>query len=322
MHSSNRYEAERAGAYLAALEQVELQPGDKAQLVCPECAAPFVIELPLSGEVDRLPRVVGSKLFVTCSNHCLTNTTFEQFAPRLIDVPPPEMAENSHCSRYWTDTPSARCPLCGIENYRKTLQVSVEAIRSANATTEQVDLVRLAKDLVATFDGVMRAMVRGHDANLREMVSSGQNDGNSVGPNATDVTPAEGIALADYVARWPGSISFQSLPGARKNLLQATCSCDQWHRGNAVEDCTTGSDIERWVTGEIDATAWSDTCRVFQKRHLYQHALGAADDNYLSNTGDQTVRVGQMVPVGHAELLTASEVCTVISSRFFGLYLS
>jgi len=160
-------------------------------------------------------------------------------------------------------------------------------------------------------------MVHGHAVNMRDALSQ--------------VTEAEVAAqpvltksedLAEMISRWPDTISFQNLGGARKNLIEGTCTCVPQHRGQQVSFCPTGTDIETWVTAELGADAWRDAGRVFQKRHLYQHGLGAADAKYIAATGDHEFRVGQLVVARRDELQVSARTCAVIARRFFGLYLS
>ncbi|MFF2275589.1 hypothetical protein [Agromyces sp. NPDC058126] len=265
----------------------------------------------------RIPLVLDGKVSVTCANHCFSGSSLVGFHPRPVKAPPADWIENLHCTRYWADTPAARCPVCGIENYRQTLNHVVREIGNLPEQPEHESLITLTKDLVATFDGVMRAMARGHAANIEHrLMQHGENEA----PQGALSTTRYG--LTDTIARWPGTISFQNLPGARKNLLEATCRCTPQHRGAQVDACSTGSDIERWVTDGLSLDAWRDVCRVFQKRHLYQHGLGAADSKYIDQSGDHKFRVGQRVMIGIDELRTSARACSEIANRFFGLFLS
>lgn len=304
------------GPYATALTAVGVKPGDTVHMVCPTCAASFVLELPASNS-PRTPWVFDGKVSVTCANHCFADLTLVDFHPRQVKVAPVGWFENRHCTRYWTDTPASRCPVCGIENYRETLNRVVSEIKSLPDSPDQTSLVALTKDLVATFDGVMRAMVHGRAANLQDaltQVTEAEAAGQPVLTTSAD--------LAETISRWPGTISFQNLGGARKHLLEWTCTCTPQHRGPQVSSCPTGTDIETWVTGKLGADAWRDAGRVFQKRHLYQHGLGAADAKYIAATGDHEFRVGQLVAVRRDELQVSAQACSIIANHFFGLYLS
>lgn len=302
--------------YSTALSGIGVKPGDTVHMVCPTCAASFVLELPATNAA-RTPSVFDGKVSVTCANHCFADSTLADFDPRPLKATPVGWFENRHCTRYWTDTPASRCPVCGIENYRETLNRVVGEIDRLPTSADQPSLVNLAKDLVATFDGVMRAMVQGHAANLRDALS--QVTEAEIAGRPVLTTSAD---LAETISRWPGTISFQNLGGARKNLIEGTCTCAPQHRGQQVSSCPTGTDIETWVNGQLGADAWRDVGRVFQKRHLYQHGLGAADAKYLAATGDHEFRVGQLVAVRRDELQVSAHACSVIAKHFFGLYLS
>jgi hypothetical protein len=302
--------------YSTALSEIGVKPGDTVHMVCPTCAASFVLELPATNAARTLS-VFDGKASVTCANHCFADSTLVDFNPRPLKVTPVGWFENRHCTRYWTDAPASRCPVCGIENYRETLNRVVDEIDRLPASADQPSLVNLTKDLVATFDGVMRAMVHGHAVNLRDAQS--QVTEVEIAGRPVLTTSAD---LAETISRWPGTVSFQNLGGARKNLIEGTCTCAPQHRGPQVSSCSTGTDIETWVTSTLGADAWRDAGRVFQKRHLYQHGLGAADAKYIAATGDHEFRVGQLVAVRRDELQVSAHACAVVAKRFFGLFLS
>lgn len=318
MGLTNEYARVRTLEYRVALHAVGLEPGDIAHMMCPSCSAPFVLELPASDQDLRgVPAVLDGEVPVTCANHCFTQWSLAEFQPRLTATPPSEWIENKHCTRYWTDTPGSRCPLCGMENYREVLKRQVLKVRGLVDGIDQDAVIDATKDLVAVFDGVMRAMVRGHTANLAHARSQlGQP------PVVAGFASSGPVEFVDLAERWPESISFQNLPGARKNLLEGTCSCIQWHRGAQIDTCLTGSDIRQWVTAELGADSWHDAARVFQKRHLFQHGLGAADAQYIERTNDHTVRIGQIVRIGADELDVAAQACELVGNRFFAAYLS
>lgn len=71
------------------------------------------------------------------------------------------------------------------------------------------------------------------------------------------------------------------------------------------------------LSGALPPADWELAHRTFQKRHVFAHAMGVVDQDYLDKTGDTSVALGQKLTV------TAQEVRQLLGSlRQIGAYLA
>ena len=91
-------------------------------------------------------------------------------------------------------------------------------------------------------------------------------------------------------------IRFQSLPGARRRVLEHF-----------------GFDFAGVVTVEH----WDYVCRVFQKRHLLAHKMGVIDDDYVQKANDPGAIVGRKIKVSHEEVTSSIDLVETLGRRLF-----
>ena len=88
-----------------------------------------------------------------------------------------------------------------------------------------------------------------------------------------------------------GGIRFQNLDNARATL-----------QGLGVE-------LEESVTPQ----AWKQAVRLFQKRHLFAHKLGVADQEYIDRTGDSGAVVGRKIRMSMEEVAELSDTLSTMA---------
>ena len=92
-------------------------------------------------------------------------------------------------------------------------------------------------------------------------------------------------------------IRFQNLNGSRRNVQE--------------EFGFDFADI-------LDARAWDDACRVFQKRHLLAHKMGVIDADYVERAKDTSAVVGRRIRVTSEEVTHAITLIEALGRRLFG----
>jgi hypothetical protein len=94
-------------------------------------------------------------------------------------------------------------------------------------------------------------------------------------------------------------ISFQNLSGARKHVQELF-----------------GIDF----AASLDANRWTACCRAFQKRHLFAHAMGVIDAEYVAKAGDLNAVVGRKVRLQSDEVLaTCATIRELAAALMAGL---
>lgn len=167
----------------------------------------------------------------------------------------------------------AFCPDCGQHNSLQILTKNLEVVCKMLDLSEGMDeemaekLVENAlEDCVSALDGFGREICRINAA------------------NSLDPTRAM-------------TISFQSLEGARSNLLAVF--------GNDIADC-------------VSEQEWKAAICCFQKRHLVAHKMGIVDEEYLRKTDDPYAVAGRKINVSRDEVMTVVGVIRVVGEYLVG----
>ncbi|AKD56951.1 hypothetical protein [Spirosoma radiotolerans] len=83
------------------------------------------------------------------------------------------------------------------------------------------------------------------------------------------------------------SISFLNLAGANKNIEK---------------------EFQIRIKDFVQPNEWSLLFKYFQRRHVVAHSLGVIDQDYINNTGDTSIRVGQIIPLDVNEILNVIDI--------------
>ena len=95
----------------------------------------------------------------------------------------------------------------------------------------------------------------------------------------------------------PRVASFQNVAAARTKLLS------KWDMASAVSD-------------------WNQFVLIFQKRHLFAHTLGVADEDYLNKSGDAETPLGKKVKLTKDDVIFFAGEAEKIVQHYFGHFLS
>ena len=96
---------------------------------------------------------------------------------------------------------------------------------------------------------------------------------------------------------FPQVNSFQNLVAARAKMIPT------WDMSSAVSD-------------------WDKVVLIFQKRHLFAHALGVVDQDYIDKSGDTSSMIAKQVSLSAEEVVFLAEETNKIVRAFFGMFLS
>ena len=91
-------------------------------------------------------------------------------------------------------------------------------------------------------------------------------------------------------------IRFQSLSGARRNVLEAF--------GFDFSDVLAPDD-------------WEYISRMFQKRHLLSHKMGVIDDDYVQKANDPGATLGRKITITRDEVETSIRLVELLGKRLF-----
>lgn len=156
------------------------------------------------------------------------------------------------------------CPLCGANSARHTFRQSVAKSRTA---------IKIARQLEGVLD-----------------------DPDAVSEGSRSLLESQ---MGDLVT------AFQRYAGATYPLLPATPS--QGRDRNLFQRLDDAS--TKWVQAGgrafnviLSLEEWTDIKRYFQQRHLFAHAEGIVDQEYLDKSGDSTYRIGQRLSVTESQI--------------------
>jgi hypothetical protein len=155
------------------------------------------------------------------------------------------------------------CPNCGVHNSLQILGTNLELAKKKLALAETVDKELSGTVVADALSGIVSAL----DGFGRELCSDEAN-----------------------------RVSFQSLDGARKRVLQQH-----------------GFDFADAVTEE----EWRSACRGFQKRHLLAHKMGVVDEEYIKKVDDPAAVVGRKVSLPPPEVAGLVEIVARIGRRLY-----
>lgn len=106
------------------------------------------------------------------------------------------------------------------------------------------------------------------------------------------------VANAAYLTKThPAVSSFQNVASARAKFLPL------WDMATAVSD-------------------WPRFVLIVQKRHLFAHALGVADEDYIRKSGDTSVQPGSKVAVSPDDATFFADAARNIVRSYYGHFLS
>lgn len=246
----------------------------------------------------KLPETAQHHLFsmISCPRACGTFGLIEEFGPIACEREAAgEFDTDIVCkgdgTKYAANGVVLRCPLCAIENPRQVIAaVRLDIARRVGSAASVEDRADLVARLMSVFDGVMREQNRiavknvaaFNEAKKRGEAGSWEIDGPEV--NGEKVHPSIG--------------SFQNITSARDKLLSAG-----WDMATASPD-------------------WDRFVMLVNKRHLFAHRLGVADEAYRKKSGDTTTPVGKKVSVSAEDVSFFGESAEAIVKAYFGCFLS
>jgi hypothetical protein len=251
--------------YDALLSSTNLASGLLTEGRCPSCASSFQFAPPVQG-----PRY---EAICACPYGCGYWGGYPEFFGAESDPirsdPYDTISVCRTCSAsYAVHGIAVFCPHCAVFNSRQAFLEKLEdlhsdlSVRTGDASQTAREVERVLSDAVSAFDGYGRATLRG----------------SLLGPEI-------------------GAISFQSLTGARKNLLD-----------RASYDLAAG----------VTADEWQHAVRCFQKRHLLAHNWGVVDEKYVRETGDTEAVVGRKVKISGSEVERLLEILGQIARHYYG----
>ena len=166
----------------------------------------------------------------------------------------------------------AFCPDCGQHNSLHILDKNLEVVEkmldlatSADKELSEKLIENALEDCVSSFDGFGRELCRMHAQK--------------------SASPAK-----------VGKISFQSLDGAKTNVLTAF-----------------GIDLSTCVT----SAEWNSAVQGFQKRHLFAHKMGVVDEDYITRTADPTAVAGRKITMDAADVREVVQVVQKVARHLF-----
>lgn len=283
-------QAERQADYRALLDRIDRERVG-VKVVCPGCKEVSWIKLPeksdwYRGDTICCPRACG--MFGSLLDFAVVSC--EQRKAGSFDT---VMVCGRDGSEFATNGVVVRCPVCSIENAR---QVMVERKRVVLAKLGKSGSVNECADgvasLMSAFDGVMRVQNSIAIKNVTYMNKEpriGEFIGEHGGVPGSD---GPGEVFHPFVK------SFQDMSSARDQILKAG-----WDMASAVSD-------------------WPRFLMIGQKRHLFAHALGVADEKYRAKSGDMETPLGKRVSLSVDDVVFFGDSSQAIVEGYFGMFLS
>ena len=74
--------------------------------------------------------------------------------------------------------------------------------------------------------------------------------------------------------------------------------------------------------GRSAVSDWNQFVLIFQKRHLFAHTLGVADEDYLNKSGDAETPLGKKVKLTKDDVIFFAGEAEKIVQHYFGHFLS
>jgi hypothetical protein len=216
-----RREAARDLTYLQDFAELALEPRDPLIVTCPRCGTVFWIRMPEKRPdfcYEGHPRLC-------CPEACGHGGNLTAFRPRPAH-PDAELdfdiRQACRCGcAFACDGVVVRRPCCAIETPREVMSDIASKVREALQSSEQPPSRAILESnlarLVATFDGVMRQMVRIKNNNTAALIDGG-----------------EPLPQYPWSRPLPPAISFQNLEGARRKLAAVGWDMGTHHKWHAL----------------------------------------------------------------------------------------
>ena len=122
-------------------------------------------------------------------------------------------------------------------------------------------------------------------------------------------------ALADSIAAFDGfgrEIAAVHSGPASKPKQAASISFQNLKRASEQVEELFGIDL----SAPLDLTQWEHVNRCFQKRHVFAHKMGVADQHYVDRSGDDPSLVGRRLSVSPDEIRQLNASLSEIATRF------
>ena len=135
------------------------------------------------------------------------------------------------------------------------------------------------------------------------------NSGDSYEAIVSDVVGAFDTFTSQYVKQLVKRVPIRS---ARKVRLAKM----RFHNlQKAADELKAAFDIN--IFEELNAEDISFACLRFHRRHIYEHNAGVADQKYMADSGDQGVRIGQVV---HESQESANRIIGIVAKLGWNIH--
>jgi hypothetical protein len=175
-----------------------------------------------------------------------------------------------------------RCPVCAIENPRRIMRDLTESVLAGVEKSNTTDALA---DLLSKIVATFDGVMRASNriaVSNREII------------NAEIINAEPGERQSSAITRVN---SFQNIAAARNKLLP------EWDMAKKVSD-------------------WNRFVLLFQKRHLFAHTLGVADEDYLNKSGDTETPLGKKVKLSKDDVIFLAKETEEVVKSYFGNFLS